>query len=136
VRCRNPLRPSNSPIDLKTVISLSLQLNYEQWGYGPPHPGAVLREQIVPKLAITRKELASRLGVNHALLGDVLGERRPITLDMARRLGTAFGNGARYWLALQMQHDVWHAERSGKVDVKPIVFPARTGKPASASAHR
>lgn len=102
---------------------MSLQLNYEQWGYGPPHPGEVLREQIFPRLALSRKELAAKLGVSLTRLVDFLGERRPVSLDMARRLGKAFGNGARYWLALQMQHDVWNAERSGAIEIAPIMFP-------------
>ena len=92
---------------------MSLELNYEQWGYGPPHPGAILREQILPRLGIDRAELARRLDVRPARLADLIAERRPISLDIARRLGKAFGNGARYWLALQMQHDVWTAEQDG-----------------------
>jgi antitoxin HigA-1 len=98
-------------------------MNYEQWGYGPPHPGEVLREQILTRLTLTRKELAAKLGVSLTRLSDVLAERRPVSLDLARRLGKAFGNGARYWLALQMQHDVWTAEREGAIEVAPIHFP-------------
>jgi antitoxin HigA-1 len=113
---------------------VSLQLNYEHLGYGPPHPGEILREQIVPRLAITRKELATRLGVSLARLADILNEKRPVSLDMARRLGKAFGNGPRYWLALQMQHDVWHAEREDSLVVEPIAFPA--GALANRTAYR
>ncbi len=102
---------------------MSLQLNYEQWGYGPPHPGEVLREQILPRLGLSRKVLAAKLGVSLTRLTDFLTERRPVSLDMARRLGKAFGNGARYWLALQMQHDVWTAEREGTIEIAPITFP-------------
>jgi antitoxin HigA-1 len=102
---------------------MSLQLNYEQWGYGPPHPGEVLREQILPRLMLSRKDLAARLGVSLTRLTDFLAERRPVSLDMARRLGKAFGNGARYWLALQMQHDVWNAERADTIEIAPITFP-------------
>jgi antitoxin HigA-1 len=102
---------------------MSLQMNYEQWGYGPPHPGAVLRDQILTRLTLSRKELAAKLGVSLPRLSDVLAERRPVSLDLARRLGKAFGNGARYWLALQMQHDVWAAECEGSIEVAPIPFP-------------
>jgi len=102
---------------------MSLQLNYEQWGYGPPHPGEILREQVLPRLSLSRKELAAKLGVSLARLVDFLGERRPVSLDMARRLGKAFGNGPRYWLALQMQHDVWSAERADTIEIAPITFP-------------
>jgi antitoxin HigA-1 len=102
---------------------MSLELNYEQWGYGPPHPGAILREQILPRLGLDRTEFARRLDVRPARLADLISERRPISLDMARRLGKAFGNGARYWLALQMQYDVWTAEQGGEpLDIAPIVI--------------
>ena len=100
---------------------MSLELNYEQWGYGPPHPGAVLREQVLPRLGIDVAELASRLVVPATQLADFIAERRPVTLDMARRLGKGFGNGARYWLALQMQHDVWNAEQGEALDIAPIM---------------
>jgi len=113
---------------------MSLELNYEQWGYGPPHPGAVLREQILPRLGLAEAELAARLDMPIKHLTDLLAERRPVTLDAARRLGLAFGNGPRYWLALQMQHDVWNAERGDALDIAPIVL-ANAGLSA-ASARR
>ena len=103
---------------------MSLQLDYEQWGYGPPHPGAILRDQILPRLSLSRAQLADRLGVRVNRLADLLNQRRPVSLDMARRLGKAFGNGARYWLALQMQHDVWNAERDDTMVIKPILLAA------------
>jgi len=103
---------------------MSLDLDYEQWGYGPPHPGQLLREQILPRLGLTRAELARRLDVTVAHLAGIVAERRPVTLDLARRLGMAFGNGPRYWLALQMQHDVWKAERDDTLDIAPIKLGA------------
>jgi antitoxin HigA-1 len=115
--------PPAPVISLETFSIMSLQVNYEQWGYGPPHPGELLREQILPRLTLSRKELAAKLGVSLTRLSDFLAERRPVSLDMARRLGKAFGNGARYWLALQMQHDVWTAEREDTIEVAPILFP-------------
>ena len=113
---------------------MSLQVNYEQWGYGPPHPGELVREQILPRLALSRKELAAKLGVSLARLADFLSEKRPVSLDLARRLGKAFGNGARYWLALQMQHDVWRAEQAESIEIEPISFPATVLKPAPVTA--
>ena len=104
---------------------MSLHMDYTQWGYGPPHPGEILRDQILPRLSLSRMQLAQRLGVRHGRLADLLNERRPVSLDMARRLGKAFGNGARYWLALQMQHDVWNAERSDTMQIAPILVQAR-----------
>ena len=106
---------------------MPLNLNYEQWGYGPPHPGAILREQILPRLGLERSELAARLEIADAALADIMAERRPVSLDMARRLGSAFGNGARYWLALQMQFDVWTAEQGDPLDIAPIALAGIAG---------
>ncbi|MEZ5923875.1 MAG: HigA family addiction module antitoxin [Hyphomicrobiaceae bacterium] len=98
----------------------------------PPHPGEILREELLPRLGITAAELAEHLGVPTRKLDAILDERRGIKLDLAQRLGVALGTGARYWLALQMQHDVWMAERMAPVSIAPIV-PARR-RPAVASA--
>lgn len=92
----------------------------EDLGFPPPHPGAYLREDIVPALGMTIKGLAEHLGVTRATLSDLMHEKRSVSLQMAQRLGKAFGNGARFWLALQLQHDLWHAERGSKINVDPI----------------
>ena len=49
-----------------------------------------------------------------------LNEEQPVTLELALRLGKALGNGARFWLALQGQHDICEAEARGGIDVKPL----------------
>lgn len=86
----------------------------------PQHPGEVLRVEILPRLDMPVAEIARHLGIKTAQLTDLLDEVEPVTLDLARRLGKAFGNGARYWLALQMHYDVFHAEESSEVLVQPI----------------
>jgi addiction module HigA family antidote len=90
-----------------------------------PHPGEHLREDVLPALDMTIKDFAGHLGVSRVALSEVLNERRSISIDMAQRLGKALGNGARFWLALQMQHDLWHAERRAKVDIKPLKWRER-----------
>jgi addiction module HigA family antidote len=86
----------------------------------PPHPGEFLREDILPELRMTIKDLARHLGVSRVALSELVNEKRDVSLEMAQRLGKAFGNGTRFWLALQMQHDIWHAEQTNKVAVKPL----------------
>lgn len=87
----------------------------------PPHPGEILREELLPRLGITGAELADHLGVGAEVIEAILDERRAIKLKLAQRLGAALGTGARYWLALQMQHDVWVAERMAPVELAPII---------------
>ena len=86
----------------------------------PPHPGEFIRQDILPALGMTIKDLAKHLGVSRVALSELVNERRAVSIEMAQRLGKAFGNGARFWLALQMQHDIWHAERTTQVTVEPL----------------
>lgn len=91
----------------------------------PPHPGEILREDILPHVAMSRTELARHLGISRRTLGDILSEKRAVTLDLAVRLGTALGQGARYWLGLQSQHDIWQASRLETLPVHPIRWGKR-----------
>ena len=78
----------------------------------PPHPGEVLREDMLPHFKITAAELARHIGVPRHTLDTVIAERAPVTGALAERLGSTLGHGARYWLALQLQYDVWHGSLS------------------------
>jgi addiction module HigA family antidote len=90
----------------------------------PPHPGELIREDILPELKMTIKDLAEHLGVSRVALSELVNERRAVSMEMARRLGKAFGNGTRFWLDLQTQHDVWHAEKKNKIAVKALKWKA------------
>lgn len=79
----------------------------------PTHPGAILREDVLPDLNITQAEFAERLGVSRRTVSEILHERRPITPDMAIRLGRLLGNGAGLWLRMQQAVDVWTLEQQG-----------------------
>lgn len=93
--------------------------------FAPPHPGAYLREDVLPEIGMTVTDLAAHLGVTRVTMSTLIHERRDLSMEMAQRLGQALGNGPRFWLALQMQHDLWHAQRSSGIDVKPIETPKR-----------
>jgi addiction module HigA family antidote len=91
----------------------------------PPHPGEILREHLLPRLDMTPGELARHLGVPAPVLEDFLAERRPVCLELALRLGQALGEGARYWLGLQIQHDLWRASEAEPPRVEPIDWSSR-----------
>ena len=76
---------------------------------GPPHPGEILREDIVPLIALSKRDLARHLAISPRVLSELLSEKRAVTFELAMKLGAALGQGARYWLGLQAQHDVWRA---------------------------
>jgi antitoxin HigA-1 len=73
----------------------------------PTHPGAILREDVLPALKMTQKEFADWIGVSRLSVSEVLNEKRTVTPDMAMRLGKALGNGPEVWLRLQQTLDLW-----------------------------
>lgn len=94
--------------------------NERRMAIKPPHPGEYLREDILPSLNMTITEFAEHLGVTRNTASKLINERTGVSTDMAIRLGQAFKNGARFWLALQMQYDIWQSARSKKIKVKPF----------------
>ena len=112
--------------------------NLSEYQPEPPHPGEILREDILPCLRMSRAELARHLGVSSRVLADLLAERRSVDRAMAQRLGLAFGHGARYWLGLQVQFDLWHSDFDGPPAVAPLTWGkslAREKRPARGGRH-
>lgn len=92
----------------------------EELGFPPPHPGEYIREDILPALNMTVTDLARHLGVTRATLSELINGHRGVSTNMAIRLGKAFRNGARFWLALQLQYDLWKEERKGALNIGPL----------------
>ena len=82
----------------------------------PTHPGAILREDVLPALKMTQKEFGDWIGVSRLTVSEILNEKRTITPDMAMRLGKALGNGPEIWLRMQQAIDLWNLARHGRYD--------------------
>jgi antitoxin HigA-1 len=91
----------------------------------PLHPGEILRVDILPCLSMTAGQLAAHIGLPRSELDHLLTERVSMTPDLAQRLGLALGHGAHYWLAIQMQYDLWQAAQMQSDDVRPITWSRR-----------
>ena len=89
----------------------------------PVHPGAYLRE-LIEELTLSQYRLARSLGVTAMRISLLVHEKRPVTAELALRLGRFFGQDPRYWLNLQSHYDMAKAEGalSGRVnrEVKPL----------------
>lgn len=79
----------------------------------PTHPGAILREDVLPHLGMTQKDFADRLGVSRLTVSELIHEKRPVTPDMAMRLGRLLGNGPEIWLRMQQTLDLWELGQRG-----------------------
>ncbi len=76
----------------------------------PTHPGAILREDVLPHLGLTVSTFARSLGISRQTLHAVLSERSGVSAEMALRLEATLGNGADLWLDMQSRYDLWQAE--------------------------
>ena len=75
----------------------------------PTHPGALLREDILPAPGKVKTEIAHCLGISLQHLSDILRERKPVSPDVAVRLGKLFSTDPLFWARMQGAHDEWQA---------------------------
>jgi len=73
------------------------------------HPGAILREDVLPALGLSIGEAARQLGVTRQTLHRIMAEKVSVTPEMAARLGRFCGNGSGIWLRMQQACDLWRA---------------------------
>jgi antitoxin HigA-1 len=74
----------------------------------PVHPGEVISD-VLEDLEMTQTRFAEILGVSRRSVNEIIQGKRPITVDMAIRIGKALGNGPQLWLNLQQKVDIWDA---------------------------
>jgi addiction module HigA family antidote len=83
--------------------------------FNPPHPGEVLREDVLPHLGLTVTDSAAALGVTRAALSRVLNGQAAISTEMALRLekwlGVESGGSADAWIAQQAAYELWRARK-------------------------
>ena len=69
------------------------------------HPGVFLRETL-DELGLTQTAFAEALGVSPMRVSHLLRGDRPVTAELALRLGRALGQTPQYWLNLQTTYDL------------------------------
>jgi addiction module HigA family antidote len=89
-------------------------------GIPPSHPGAMLREIVLPSLGKTKAEIAKHLRVSRQTLHDILAEKQPITPQMALRIGKLCGNGPDLWINMQRAYDLDVAEKELGAELEQI----------------
>jgi addiction module HigA family antidote len=84
----------------------------------PSHPGALLREDVIPAVSRPKAEIARLLGISRQHLYDIMAEKKPVSPEVAVRLAKMFGGDPIVWVRMQGAYDAWHAAR--KIDVSGI----------------
>ena len=95
--------------------------------HNPPHPGEILRDDVLPALELTITEAAKQLGVTRGALSRVLNGKAAISPEMALRLESWLGieNGGRadLWITQQAAYDLWQARQTVKATVQRAAIP-------------
>jgi len=86
----------------------------------PTHPGAILREDVLPTLSITRTAFAESIQMSRTMLYAILNEEKPVTPETAIKLSIALGNTPEMWLNMQMKYDIWEKRKTMKPILKRI----------------
>ena len=69
------------------------------------HPGEFVRETL-EDMGLTQVALADAIGVSPMRVSHLLRGDRPVTAELALRLGRALGQTPQYWLNLQTTYDL------------------------------
>jgi len=87
----------------------------------PPHPGSLLRADVIEELGLSVTDAAERLGMSRVALSRVLNCRAAISPDLAIRLEMAGVSTARAWLAMQSNYDLAQAMRHSQPAIQPFM---------------
>ena len=86
----------------------------------PTHPGDMLLKEFIIPMNITQKEFSQHINWPYARLNEIIHGKRGITADSALTLGEALKMEPNFWLNLQQNWDLWHAEKK-HVRIKPFI---------------
>ena len=80
-----------------------------QQGLPAIHPGEFLAETL-QELGMSQARFARAIGVSPMRISHVVNGTRPISAELALRIGRALGQSPQYWLNLQTMYDLKVAE--------------------------
>ncbi len=93
----------------------------------PIHPGVYLKD-LIEELNLSQYRLARDLGLPAMRINHLVNGKRPVTAELALRLGRYFGQSPRYWINLQARYDLDVAEdalsEKVAIEVRPMITAA------------
>jgi addiction module HigA family antidote len=89
--------------------------------HNPPHPGEVIRTEIIQAHGLTVTAAAKVLGVSRQALSGLLNAKVDLTGDMALRIEKAFGPKMETLMRMQSAFDIFQArQRASQINVRPF----------------
>jgi addiction module HigA family antidote len=96
----------------------------------PPHPGGLIRRQVIEPLGLSVTEGAVILGVTRQTLSLLLNERTDLSSEMALRIEKAFGPKMDHLMRMQLVYDLARQrQRQGRIKVRRYSGAGRLGAP-------
>jgi addiction module HigA family antidote len=78
-------------------------------GLRPKHPGAMLRDVVLPGLSVSAESFADLLNLSHDCVEQLINERSPMTCAVALKLEMLLSVKAESWMTMQQAVDLWDA---------------------------
>ena len=72
----------------------------------PIHPGEILLEEFLEPMELSQYRLAKDISVPARRINEIVHGKRGVTADTALRLARYFGTSERFWMNLQIRHDL------------------------------
>lgn len=84
--------------------------------HNPMHPGAFIKQVYMEENGLGTNELARQLKVSNGLVSRLVNEKTGLSPEMALKLSVVLGRSPESWLAMQDNHDLWHARQVVDLD--------------------
>src|ERR1017187_10406524 len=97
----------------------------------PPHPGDLIKTEIIEALGLNVSKAAEILKVRRATLSDLLHGKAALTPEMALRIETAFGPDMDHLLRMQLAYDVARTRQHARGIAGAPEYRYRTPRPPS-----
>ena len=78
----------------------------------PTAPGELLKQEFLEPLEMTQASLADEMGVPLQRINLIVNGKRGITAETAILLSRVFDTTPQFWMNLQANYDLWHAQRA------------------------
>ena len=92
------------------MTEMSMEEEYGPKVMPPVHPGAILDHDFLTPMNMTVAYLAEAIGVDAALIQDIIEGHGPVSAETALLFSRFFGTSAELWMGLQSQYDLDVAE--------------------------
>ena len=92
----------------------------------PPHPGELIRTEIIEALGLSVSRAAAVLKVRRATLSDLLAGKAALSAEMALRIEKAFGPEMNHLLQMQLAYDVAKTRQHSRAIAVKRYVPAES----------